>query len=157
MKLFIFWVSLALLCTPGRAQIPEQQEFLEIISRQHLQIKDLFGWSIGELEEILGEPTQFADSNGQMYGHAIWTFADYEIEADFHPVMDPIIDFLWFTSRDPNATMDEVLHELSLDEFNGHPVQLRTGVWRWRNYIAQKTEFERVTWYAEDHSLAIKR
>ena len=45
MKLFIFWVSLALLCTPGRAQIPERQEFLEIISRQHLQIKDLFGWS----------------------------------------------------------------------------------------------------------------
>ena len=138
-------------------QAATDQEFLELISRQHLETKDLFGRSIGELEEILGEPTQFADSSGQMYGRAVWKFKDYEIEASFHPVTNPIINFLFFTPTNPDTTMDKVLHELSLDEFNGSPSQVRTGVWRWRKYIAQKTEFERITWYDEDHSLAIKK
>ncbi|MDA2933330.1 hypothetical protein MYX82_03195 [Acidobacteria bacterium AH-259-D05] len=137
--------------------VDNDPKFLDLLEAEDLRIKDLFDHPIDGLKSTLGEPAQFVDSNGQMYGHAIWEFQDYEIEVSFHPVTDPIINFLSFTSTNPDATMDLVLSELSLNEFNGQPAPLREGVWRWRSYIAQETLFERVTWYEEDHSIAIKK
>ncbi len=124
---------------------------------QGLLIKDLFGRGIDELIEILGEPHMLVESNGMMFGNAVWEFSDYFIETDFHPVTKPTINFLSFTSKDPAATMEAVLADLKLDEFNGAPNRMWNGSLRWQGYIAQETTFERMTWYPEDRSLAVKK
>ncbi len=124
---------------------------------QGLHLKDLFSRGIDELIEILGEPHTLVESNGMMFGNAVWEFSDYSIETDFHPVAKPTINFLWFTPRDPTATMETVLADLKLDEFNGAPNRIWNGSLRWQGYIAQETAFGRVTWYPEDRSLAVKK
>lgn len=120
-------------------------------------ITSLFGKTTNELIEILGAPHTLIESNGMMFGNAVWEFSDYFIETDFHPVTKPTINFLSFTSKDSSATMKSVLTDLKLDEFNGVPNTMWNGALRWQGYIAQATEFERVTWHPEDRSLAIKK
>jgi len=124
---------------------------------QGLHIKDLFSRGIDELIEVLGEPQTLVESSGMMFGNAVWEFSDYSIETDFHPVTKPRIDFLWFTPKDPTARMETVLADLKLDEFNGAPSRMWNGALRWQDYIAQEKTFERVTWYPENRSLAVRK
>ncbi len=120
-------------------------------------VKDLLGKTIDELIEVLGEPAVLVKSDGMMFGNVVWEFSDYLIETDFHPVAKPTINFLSFSCRSPVATIETVLNDLKLDEFNGAPHAMWNGALRWENYIAQEMLFERVTWYPKDRSLAIKK
>ncbi len=124
---------------------------------QGLLVRDLFSRGIDELIEILGKPHKLVESNGMMFGNAVWEFSVYFIETDFLPVTKPSINFLWFTPIDPTAKMEAVLADLKLDEFNGAPNRMWNGALRWQDYIAQEKTFERVTWYPEDRSLAVKK
>ncbi len=141
----------------ARDRSTSESNQVESYLSKDILMRDLFGKAIDELIEVFGEPFIFLESDGQKFGSAIWEFSDYFIETDFHPVTKPSIDFLWFTPRDPTATMETVLADLKLDEFNGAPNRMWNGTLRWQGYIAQETAFGRVTWYPEDRSLAVKK
>jgi len=105
---------------------------------------------------VLGQPSIWPRVNENKKG-VTWEFTDYSVEFEEYDNTCDKIETLSFTATNPNATLQQVLSDLELTDYNVEPMTLPGGIVRWRHLKVQGTKLNLMVWYSDKRILVVAK